>query len=286
MNRKTLGVLVSSIVAFGYCIQLALASTTAVLLPQSDGNYKQFTPKSGTVHYTQVKETLCNGTTDYNATSTIAKRDSYGISVTSVGMGDGAIISQIDIVPCASRNIIATSTPGSATSNVFYRWNGTDSADSGSYGMASSITPSQLATTTFSGLSLFKTSTSVFEIGAVYATGTKGMRLSRIATVLTYSLTVPTAPSALAVNNISNTENDLTWTDNSNNELGFRIYRSQNGASYTRVATTTTWNVSAYNDTSVTSGNTYSYKVAAYNSAGEATSSRDFLMVHFLRQGA
>jgi hypothetical protein len=273
MNRKILGVLVSSIVAFGYCMQLALASTTAVLLPQSDGNYKQFTPKSGTVHYTQVKETLCNGTTDYNATSTIAKRDSYGISVTSVGMGDGAIISQIDIVPCASRNIIATSTPGSATSNVFYRWNGTDSADSGSYGMASSVTPSQLATTTISGLSLFKTSTSTLEIGIVYVTGTKGIRLSRIATRLTYSLTVPTAPTGLSATSITSTENDLSWTDNSNNELGFRIYRAQDGGSYSQIATTTTWNITSYNDTGVTAGHTYSYKVSAYNSAGEALSS-------------
>jgi hypothetical protein len=42
-------------------------------------------------------KSLCNGTTDNNVTSTIAKRDSYGISVTSVGIRDGAITSQISL---------------------------------------------------------------------------------------------------------------------------------------------------------------------------------------------
>jgi hypothetical protein len=162
---------------------------------------------------------------------------------------------------------------GTATTSLFYRWNGVDPSDYGTTSVASSTTPTQLATTTQSGLSLFKTSTSTLEVGMLYATGTEGIRLSRMVTVLTYTLTVPTAPSALAVNNISTTENDLTWTDNSNNELGFRIYRSSNGASYTQITTTVSWNATSYNDTTATSGNTYSYKVSAYNSAGEAFSS-------------
>jgi parallel beta-helix repeat protein len=270
MPRKLLVMTVSA-AAFFVFIQFASASTTAVLLPQSDGNYKQLKPSTGSTHYTMVNESVCNGLTNYNSTGsiTVVARDSYGISVTSIGMGDGALISQIDIVPCASLN----SGSGSASSNEFYRWNGVDSSDFGTHSV-SGTTPMQLATSTISGLSLFKTSTSTLEIGAeMSTTSSKGFRLSRIAPVLTYSLTVPSAPSALKVTNISNTENDLTWTDNSNNELGFRIYRSSNGAAYTRVATTTTWNITSYNDTSVTSGNTYSYKVAAYNSAGEATSS-------------
>jgi len=261
------------VLLFAACIfpSKSSASTTAVLLPQSDGLYKQLKPKSGTVHYTQVKETRCDGTTTYNSTGTISitARDSYGISVTSVGIGDGAIISEIDIVPCASLN----SGTGTATSNVFYRWNGVDSSDQGAYSV-SGTTPVELATTTaFSGLNLLKTSTSTLEIGAVMSTtGTKGFRLSRIATVLTYTLTVPAAPTGLAVNNISHTENDLTWQNNATNDLGYKVYRSQDGGSFSQIATTT-MNAVSYNDTGVTSGHTYSYKVSAYNSAGEALSS-------------
>jgi len=265
-----------SVIALGFCIQLAPASTTAVLLPKSDGNYQQFATSTGSSsHWALVDETLCNGTTDYNYTVTTSKRDSYGISVTSIG--DGAIVTQVAIVPCLSRHKITTSTPvGSATTSLFYRWNLVDSADFATASTASSITPTQRATSTVSGLSLFKTSTSIYEIGMVYVTGTKGVRLSRIATVLTYTLTAPAAPTALAVNNVSATRNDLTWTDNSDNELRFNIYRSRNNAAYTQIATTASWNTTStasYNDTSVTAGNTYAYEVVAYNSAGTATSS-------------
>src|SRR6516225_1978482 len=55
-----------SIYILASCLQFALASTSAVLLPYKDGNYKEFKPSSGSIHYTLVDETLCNGTTDYN----------------------------------------------------------------------------------------------------------------------------------------------------------------------------------------------------------------------------
>jgi hypothetical protein len=138
------------IYALGSCLQFAMASTTAILPPTGDGNYKQFKPSTGSTHWTLVDETPCNGTTDYNSVTTTnsGKRDSYTVGgVTTVG--SGAIISQIDIVPCVSRDKITTSTPvGSATTSLFYRWNGVDSSDYGTTSVASSTTPTQLATTT------------------------------------------------------------------------------------------------------------------------------------------
>src|SRR5216683_3096363 len=271
MSKKKALATAASVILIGLFTQFALASTTAILLPKSDGNYKQFIPSTSTsVHYTMVNEASCNGTTNYNKTSTSTKRDSYGISVTSIG--DGAIISQIAIAPCESRNTITTSTPvGSATTAVFYRWNGVDSSDFGTTSTASSITPTQLATSTLSGLSLFKTSTSVLEIGATYATGTKGLRLSRIAAVVTYTLNTPTAASSLVSTNSSSSVNALAWADNSNNELGFKIYRALNNGALSQVATTTL-NATSYNDTALTADQTYTYQVASYNSAGQGNS--------------
>jgi len=271
MKRLFTLLAVLSVLLFALFASQSKATTTAILLPQSDGNYKQLTPLSGSAHYAMVNETRCNGLTNYNSTGTISlsARDSYGISVTSIGMGDGAIISQIDLISCGSLN----SGTGSATSNMFYRWNGVDSADQGPHSVSGTTPVSLTPTTTISGLSLFKAATSTLEIGAVMTTtGTKGFRLSRIATRLTYSLTVPTAPSALVATNISSTENDLTWADNSNNEIRFRIYRALNGGPYSQVATTTWWNVTSYNDTGLTADQTYSYEVVAYNSAGTSTS--------------
>lgn len=48
------------------------------LYPTSDGNYSQFTPSTGTTHYTLVDETTPN-TTDYNDGNAVGDRDSYGM---------------------------------------------------------------------------------------------------------------------------------------------------------------------------------------------------------------
>lgn len=48
------------------------------LYPTSDGNYSQFTPSTGTTHYTLVDETTPN-TSDYNESSTLNHIDSYGM---------------------------------------------------------------------------------------------------------------------------------------------------------------------------------------------------------------
>ncbi len=62
----------------------------------------------------------------------------------------------------------------------------------------------------------------------------------------------------------------LNWTDNSNNETGFKVLRSSDGgASYTLLKTTAA-NVVSYTDDAVTAGATYSYEVVATNAAGDA----------------
>jgi hypothetical protein len=64
----------------------------------------------------------------------------------------------------------------------------------------------------------------------------------------------------------------LSWQDNASNESGFLVERSTNGGAFTLIATapahsgtgTTTWP-----DTTAVPGNTYSYRVAAVNVAGQ-----------------
>jgi hypothetical protein len=48
------------------------------IYPTSDGNYLQFTPSTGSTHFDLVDETAPN-TTDYNSSSTVNNRDSYGM---------------------------------------------------------------------------------------------------------------------------------------------------------------------------------------------------------------
>ena len=181
-----------SIGTFLLSLSFVHGATTATLYPTSDGNYAQWTPKSGAVHYTQVDETTCNGTTDYVSETTVGERDSFGINLSSIP--NGSTITNIQITPCASRN---SSGGGSATMNVFYRYNASNSADAGAYAITGT-TPVALSATNFTSLALTKGSTSSLEIGSVYSAGTKGARLSRLATVITYTLPTPTVTTNTA----------------------------------------------------------------------------------------
>src|SRR6185437_11711232 len=110
--------------------QAVFANQTSSLLPVSDGHYLQWTTKSGTVHFTEVDETTCDGQATFNHTTTAGDRDSYGFSLSSVP--DGATITQLDITPCASRTATGGTNP---IMDVFYRLNGVDSSDAGSYSL-------------------------------------------------------------------------------------------------------------------------------------------------------
>lgn len=61
----------------------------------------------------------------------------------------------------------------------------------------------------------------------------------------------------------------VTWTDNSNNETGFRIERQQGAGAFATVGTVGA-NVAVFNDTGLTDGQTYTYRVCAYNTAGDS----------------
>jgi len=72
--------------------------------------------------------------------------------------------------------------------------------------------------------------------------------------------TVPEAPSNLTGDTASQNSYTLYWTDNSDNEEGFRIYRNDNS-----VATVDT-NVATYQDTDLEPSTAYQYAVRAYES--------------------
>ncbi len=74
----------------------------------------------------------------------------------------------------------------------------------------------------------------------------------------------PAAPENLAVSVVSDTSLELTWSDMSNNETGFRIERLNDAFS-----TTVGANVESYTDTGLAPSTLYNYRVVAYNPAFE-----------------
>jgi len=82
---------------------------------------------------------------------------------------------------------------------------------------------------------------------------------------------LPTAPSTLAAATVSNTQIDLTWTDNANNETGFKIERKLNSAvTYSQIATAGA-NVTSYASTGLNPNTAYSYRVRAFNTTGNSS---------------
>jgi hypothetical protein len=79
----------------------------------------------------------------------------------------------------------------------------------------------------------------------------------------------PSAPTAL-IGAQKNGQIALTWTDTSNNETGFAIYRSiDDGKSYNQIATVAQ-NVSTYVDISPGQSKAVSYRVRAFNTSGNS----------------
>jgi subtilisin len=81
----------------------------------------------------------------------------------------------------------------------------------------------------------------------------------------------PTPPSALSATAVSSSRIDLSWTDNSNNESGFKIERCT-GASCSDFAVITSLGagVTSYPNTGLQASTNYTYRVRAYNAGGDS----------------
>ena len=80
--------------------------------------------------------------------------------------------------------------------------------------------------------------------------------------------TCPTAPSAATLLNatvVSQTQINLSWTDNSADETGFKVERD------VTLVIITAANVTSYSDTGLTCGTTYNYSVKATNAIGDSS---------------
>lgn len=85
-------------------------------------------------------------------------------------------------------------------------------------------------------------------------------------------ITIPSAPTNLTLSSQKNilAKMILSWTDNSNNEDGFRIYISTDNTTFSEIGTTAA-NVNSYIDSTGAASTLYYYRVTAYNSAGSST---------------
>jgi hypothetical protein len=83
------------------------------------------------------------------------------------------------------------------------------------------------------------------------------------------STAVPAAPTNLTATVARATSINLAWTDNANNEDGFKIERGTDGVNFTEI-TTVGANIKTYTAGSLTTGTKYYFRVRAYNVGGNS----------------
>jgi len=88
--------------------------------------------------------------------------------------------------------------------------------------------------------------------------------------------TPPAAPSQVAVGQdqtTPRTQINVYWQGNATNEIAYRIFRSEEGLTFTQIATVPASTYNEYLDGSLTPGAEHYYYVEACNSAGSSTPS-------------
>lgn len=90
---------------------------------------------------------------------------------------------------------------------------------------------------------------------------------------------VPSTPTELNGRRISDYQVDLTWKDNSNNEIGFKIERKTEQGNFTEIGKTSV-DINTFSDKSSDMNSNYTYRVYAYNELGKSVKySNEFIAV-------
>ncbi|MBI5408654.1 MAG: fibronectin type III domain-containing protein [Nitrospirae bacterium] len=170
-------------------------------------------------------------------------------------------------IDSSSATLNAIVNPDGAETTVYFQW-GTDT----SYG---TVTPSQSIGNGIDAVfvssdiaELLPNTTYHYRIVAANIIGTSyGDDISfKIA---------PPAPSNLTATAISSGQINLSWTDNSGNEIGFKIERKLGIDGTYRLIATKEADVTTYSDTGLLTGTTYYYRVRAYNADGNSDFSNE-----------
>jgi len=101
---------------------------------------------------------------------------------------------------------------------------------------------------------------------AAWASGATGQHAVRLTP--TSAMAAPAAPSGLAGSVLSPARVRLIWTDNANNEVGFRIERALGARGEFAFLANAGANATNYLDSTVKPGRVYRYRVQAHNAAG------------------
>jgi len=165
--------------------------------------------------------------------------------------------------PAAPSNLVATA---ATSSKINLSWNDNSSNEAGFKLERSTdgVNFTQVATLaantqSYSNTGLAASTTYTYRIRAYE--GTNNSPYSNLASATTFA--APAAPTNLTATAVSSSRINLAWTDNANNEAGFKLERSTDGANFTQIAILAA-NATSYANTNLTASTTFTYRIRSY----------------------
>jgi hypothetical protein len=230
--------------------------------------------------YTTIKTTAANVTTYTDNDSALLDGTQYYYKVCATNSaGDSAYSNEVNGITTLKSPTALTATAVSS-SQINLAWTDNSLSESG-YRIEQSplddLHFTEIATvgpnvTAYSATGLNEATKYYYRVRAYNAIATSAYSSEKNATTLS---NIPAAPSGLTITSITSGAVSLAWTDNSNNETGFKIQRKQGATgTYTQIATPGA-NVTTYTSSGLLDGTQYYYKVCATNSAGDSPFSNE-----------
>ncbi len=234
------------------------------------GNYLSYSSPSGDVSATVYSRFCPENVQGYNGNITHTSSGATQKNVSVSGNGT-------EVPPNSPSNLNATT---HSSTQINLSWTDNSSSETGfkierktgSGGAWNEIAQVGDNTTTYSDNNLTPDTQYCYQVRAYNTAGNSNYSNESCATT---SDVPPNPPTNLSTTAHSSTQINLSWTDNSNNETGFKIERKTgSGGAWNEIAQVGD-NTTTYSDNNLTPDTQYCYLVRAYNSVGNSDYSNE-----------